>query len=366
MIINILLPYKEKFDIQKASSVSITVRNNLLHTNYLKNIKVFGQQTSEPLFKKNFVGIKYSLLSFKNKNNFLANEMIRHILSNKNEQQLIEVHNRPFLVNKIKKRINLYPISLFLHNNPKEMKGSKTLHERVSLLSNCSAVFCVSEYVKNEFIDGITENLHKVFVLYNGVERKLREFPAKKNEVLFVGRLVHEKGVELYVDVIKSVASKYPDWSFNLIGSTKLGETDDENSYAFKISQKFEKIGHQAKFYGFQNYDFVQNKMKDSSIIIIPSLWQEPFGMVVVEAMSNGIAIIASKVGGIPEILKDNGILINDINFLKLKKVLEDLLSKRNKMVQFQKKSWNNFTLTSKSSSQKLDKFRENILKKNF
>ena len=43
MKINILLPYKEKFDENKASSVSITVRNNLLHSNYLNQIKIFGQ-----------------------------------------------------------------------------------------------------------------------------------------------------------------------------------------------------------------------------------------------------------------------------------------------------------------------------------
>ena len=50
--------------------------------------------------------------------------------------------------------------------------------------------------------------------------------------------------------------------------------------------------------------------MKSASIIVIPSLWQEPFGLVAAEAMSNGICIIASKVGGIPEIIKKNGILI--------------------------------------------------------
>ena len=42
--------------------------------------------------------------------------------------------------------------------------------------------------------------------------------------------------------------------------------------------------------------------MEKASIIIIPSKWEEPFGLVVAEAMSNGLAIISSKVGGIPEI----------------------------------------------------------------
>ena len=65
MKINILLPYKEKFDKNKASSVSITVRNNLLHSNYLNQIKFFGQNVESHLFKDKFVGLNYSILYFK-------------------------------------------------------------------------------------------------------------------------------------------------------------------------------------------------------------------------------------------------------------------------------------------------------------
>ena len=77
MKINILLPYKEKFDEKKASSVSITVRNNLIHSNYLNEIKIFGRYVDNPLFIDNFIGLKYSMLSFKSKNKFLANEMLK-------------------------------------------------------------------------------------------------------------------------------------------------------------------------------------------------------------------------------------------------------------------------------------------------
>ena len=55
MKINILLPYKEKFDINKASSVSITIKNNLFHSRYLEDIKIFGQEVDKPIFKKIFV-----------------------------------------------------------------------------------------------------------------------------------------------------------------------------------------------------------------------------------------------------------------------------------------------------------------------
>ena len=70
MKINILLPYKEKFDENKASSVSITVRNNLVYSKYLNQIKIYGQNVQKPLFKNNFIGFEHSFLSFKSKNIF--------------------------------------------------------------------------------------------------------------------------------------------------------------------------------------------------------------------------------------------------------------------------------------------------------
>ena len=360
MKINILLPYKEKFDEMKASSVSITVKNNLYHSSFLNNIKVFGQNVEKPLFKDNFVGIKYSILSLKSKNNFLANQMLKLISKESVKKQLIETHNRPYLIDQIAK-YNKFPISLFLHNDPQTMKGSKSVKERKNILEKCAAVFCVSEYIKNRFLEGVLSNNEKVHVLYNGVDRKPKKFPKKKNEILFVGRLVAEKGVDLYVDVAKLVASNYPDWSFSLIGSFKLGSNKYSNSYINKLIEKFNSIGPQAKFYGFKDYSFVEEKMKSASIIIIPSIWQEPFGLVAAEAMSNGICIIASKVGGIPEIIENNGSLIENINLEKLEKKLLELINNNELREKYQKLAWKNFKLSSNESSQKLDNFRKSI-----
>ena len=53
MKINILLPHKEKFDKYKASSVSITIKNNLVHSEYKKNVMVYGQITGNPILINN-------------------------------------------------------------------------------------------------------------------------------------------------------------------------------------------------------------------------------------------------------------------------------------------------------------------------
>ena len=365
MKINILLPYKEKFDENKAPSVSITVRNNLLHSNYLNQIKIFGQNVETPLFKDNFIGLKYSILSFKSKNKFLAYEMMKIISKDLDKNQLIEIHNRPYLVEDIVRR-NKFPVSLFFHNDPQTMKGSKSIKERENILAKCAAIFCVSEFIKKKFLDGINEDFQKVHVLYNGIERKLKTFPIKKKEILFVGRLIIEKGVHLYVDAIKGIAVKYPEWSFGLIGSSKLGDNKHRNTYSDDIIKKMKAIGSQAQFYGFKNQEFVEEKMKSASIVVIPSIWEEPFGLVAAEAMSNGACIIASKVGGIPEIIKDNGILIDKINLKKLSSKIDILIKDNELRENYQIKAWINFELSSEISSQKLDHFREFISSKYF
>lgn len=361
MKINILLPYKEKFDRKKASSVSITVSNNLHYSKYLRNIKVFGQITDNPLFKENFVGIKCPLFTFISKNKYLAKQMCKIILKDKDNKQIIEIHNRPYLVDEISKIIKKIPICLFLHNDPQTMNGSKSIAERQNILNNCAAVFCVSNYIKTQFIDGVIYNKEKVIVLHNGVKRTLKQIPSKKKEILFVGRLVPEKGADIYVDAIEPLVACFSDWDFGLIGSSKLGNNINKSNYAQNIINKFKKFGSRANFYGFKDYSFVQEKMRDASIIVIPSLWKEPFGLVAAEAMSNGTAIIASNVGGIPEIVKDNGILIDNIDSNKIEKSLTMLIKNKDKRESFQKKSWKNFKFSSYRSSEKLDKYRNFI-----
>jgi len=365
MKINILLPYKEKFDKNKASSVSITVRNNLVHSSYLNQIKVFGQNVKNPLFKNNFVGLKYSILSLQSKNKFLVSKMIEIVAKDSDKKQMIEIHNRPYLINQIAKG-NKFPISLFFHNDPQTMKGSKSIKERENILEKCAIILCVSEFIKKKFLEGINENYQKVHVLYNGVERKIKKFPIKKKEILFVGRLVPEKGVHLFVEAVKTLAHKYPEWSFDLIGSFKLGDNKNRNFYANEIIKKVNTIGPQAQFYGFKNQEFVNEKMKSASIVVIPSIWEEPFGLVAAEAMSNGACIIASKVGGIPEIIKDNGILIDNINLKKLSSKIDYLITYDKIRKNYQRRAWKNFQLSSKTSSQKLDHFRQIISLKYF
>lgn len=361
MKINIYLPFKETFSLDKASAVSITVKNNLAHSSYKNKIRIFGNYNQNPMYSDKFVGVKKSLNIFKSKNKYIAEVMCNQILKEDDQNQIIEIHNRPYVFNYVFKKLPQSKICLFFHNNPKEMKGSLTVKQRIFILENASMIYCVSNYIKREFLDGILKNYKNIKTVHNGVQRSLKIRNIKNKEVIFVGRIVYEKGVHLFVKAVSMLAKDFPDWKFSLIGSTRLGSSRN-SKYATKIINEFLKIGPQANYHGFLTHNQVNKKFITASVIVVPSIWPEPFGLVIAEAMSFGVAIVSSNVGGITEIVQENGIVIDKINYLKIYSALNELMSDSKKLEKYQELSWKNFKHSSILSSKKLDQFRSQIV----
>ena len=119
---------------------------------------------------------------------------------------------------------------------------------------------------------------------------------------------IHEKGVALAARLALMAEKKYPDLKFLFVesrGNTKnifesLYNADDSNDYPLKIRQ-------------LQNLEIVQhtNDMREiyskTSLLLVPSLCYESFGLVVTEAMMNGIPVLASQSGGLVENVGDGG-----------------------------------------------------------
>ena len=118
-------------------------------------------------------------------------------------------------------------------------------------------------------------NHNKVTVLYNGIERQSANFPKKKKQIIYVGRIVKEKGVHLYAKAVKEIAHKFKEWKFLSSGSYKLG--DKETSiFSKQTVQEFNNIGINTKVLCYLSNQNVKQIMSESSLIVIPSLWDEP------------------------------------------------------------------------------------------
>ncbi|MBN1652864.1 MAG: glycosyltransferase family 4 protein [Deltaproteobacteria bacterium] len=179
---------------------------------------------------------------------------------------------------------------------------------------------------------------HKVSVVYNGID--LSEYDARSCErgtfraslgfapnaslIGFTGNLIPRKGVDILIRAIARAWPKYPDLQLVLVGQVPVGETQDHRAHYEVLAGKL-GIADRVRFVGF--VPDVRSAVRDFDILVLPSL-QEPFGRSVIEAMALGTPVVASRVGGIPEIIehKRDGLLVTPGNAQELAHALELLL----------------------------------------
>ncbi len=158
------------------------------------------------------------------------------------------------------------------------------------------------------------------------IPNTLDKIPKKKSSltekrIISVGRLSPEKG---YLDLLKiynEVRKKYPDWHLDIVGDGKEKE-------ALKAYIKENKLKDFVTLHGFQNSTYINDLMQRSSIYVMTS-FTESFGIVLLEAMSNGLPCLAfDSAEGAREIITSgrDGYLIRNRNKDIMEKKIFDLI----------------------------------------
>ena len=181
MKISILLPYKENFSPLYPGAVSIFLNSVIKKSKFKKNITVYGNTDFKKRYNIKYRNIKISkkILGIGSQTSKYINEFIK--LENKKPSDILEVHNRPIYV-------QLLPISktkkvLYFHNDPLSMNGSKTVNERINLLTICSKIVFNSEWSKNRFLSKLDEiyiKSSKLIIVRQSADRQKVNLKKKK------------------------------------------------------------------------------------------------------------------------------------------------------------------------------------------
>ena len=161
-------------------------------------------------------------------------------------------------------------------------------------------------------------------VIPNGVdtERFVPGDPAaSRAEVLFVGRLVPDKGVDVLLRSFAAVRARLPEARLVVAGG------GDQDLYLRRLARYF-GLPPQVDFVGWLTGSELVERYRRADVVAVPSRY-EPFGLVALEAMACGRPVVASRTGGLAEIVDDGrtGLLVSPGDHLRLARALVKLLA---------------------------------------
>ena len=339
--IAILLPYKEDYNKNNAGSASLWVKDFFENSKLKKITTIYGINTKKKSLSKNFVNLnnKFPLFTFK-KNIFYAKLFLKNIHK---QTKIIEIHNRPEIFHFINKQNSNYKLILVFHNNPLLIRGSKKIKERKNILNKCSNVIFVSKWVQKKFFEGLdSKKSKKCSVIYPAIKR-LNKLPKKDNIITFIGKLNKSKGYDLAGVAVVNILNKYKNWKAIFAGN--------EEREKYNFSHKNLKI------YRWLSHGKILKLLKKSSICLVPSVWEEPFGRISMEASIYGNAVILSNKGGLSETSKYHIKLKNpDVN--NIFKEINNLILDKKKLSKLQKKSFFDYKIFIEKSTKIFDEIK--------
>ena len=330
------------FPIPSPNSSSVeTVVERL--TAALKNevdFTIFGKKSKELHRKEKRGNITY--IRFKKRYLSRVMEELQKV-----EYDIIQVENRPKFVLPIRQLFPDAQIWLSLHSTKFISNPHINREELFRELSFSDKIMVNSHFLKRYLTNMSNEHDYKIYVNHLGVDT--RQFQSKwqspplpqvekikkllnlegQYHLLYVGRLRKIKGVEMLLKALPKVVKKHPNVRLTIVGNAFYG-SNRKTRYVNHLYQLAEMVSEHVKFVPFIPHDQIHFWFQAADIVIVPSIGNEAFGLVNIEAMACGIPVIATNIGGMPEIIQHGytGFLINPEDGVnELAAYLDQLLS---------------------------------------
>lgn len=209
----------------------------------------------------------------------------------------------------------------------------KIVINKSSLLS-ADRIIVVSHYLKTHLFKNFCVPLKKISVVYNGVDnnddiqskpidiRNYYGIQPDKKIIYCCGRAKEYKGIDLFIKAADELCNKRKNTHLIFMYSG-----DGPCLEKFKQMVSDYNLNNMFIFTGY--VDYVKKILHEVDICVVPSKHQEAFGLIVIEAMRAGIPTIASKVGGMAELMEDgiDGFYVDPGDFIAIANCIETLVT---------------------------------------
>ncbi|MGG4452482.1 glycosyltransferase family 4 protein [Brevibacillus porteri] len=225
---------------------------------------------------------------------------------------VLQIDNRPEFVRSIKSMFPKATVSLYLHSLTFVSFPHTSRAETLAGLRKADLIITNSSSLESRLSARFPSMSRKIRVAWLGVDT-CRFSPIQKTShsraftLLFAGRLIPRKGVPILLQAVKLVNKQVAQpVKVMIAGGTPTSK------YARELQSLSRKFGVHAEFLGTIPHCRIHRVFRKADLFICPSQKHESFGLVNVEAMSSGLPVIASKNGGIKEVIQHgrSGLLI--------------------------------------------------------
>lgn len=168
----------------------------------------------------------------------------------------------------------------------------------------------------------------KSAIIYYGYDRnvfhKNYDVSRDRHKLLYVGRLVSDKGIDTLIQAFAFLRNENKSLQLTIVGD---GEEKDKLNLMILENKLYESV----KLIGKKTGAELAKVMNEHAIMVIPSKWAEPFGIVALEGLACGCKIVCSNAGGLPEAAGKFGNFFNNGNVNELINTLDIVLSQPDK-----------------------------------
>ena len=241
-------------------------------------------------------------------------------LIEKRKYDIILVENRPGYALKLKKittaKLVLHQENDFLNSQTPQ---GQDIYEVYSRIINTSAYITDRVRTINPLDTKCKTVLNGIDTQYffqaKALPRKQQRLEDKGFIVAYSGRLNEEKGILPLILAIKQLNCIH-NLKLLIIGASSYGKDKHPTPFIEQLEKESKSIKDKVIFTGFVDYHQVPSYLKMADIAVVPSMWEEPFGLTVVEAMAAGLPLITTRSGGIPEICEGVATIVDRENIV--------------------------------------------------
>jgi len=174
------------------------------------------------------------------------------------------------------------------------------------LINRIDRILCCSKYIADDIVSRLGEESTKIRVVHNGVNTGIfqprpPEVEGGVARILFIGRVVPQKGPDLLLKAARLIHGKVPPFQVRLVGSKNFALISELSPYEKELRDIAGPIQDLVDFHPSISRDRLSDEYHSASIFCAPSNWDDPLPLTVLEAMANGLAVVSSRRGGIPE-----------------------------------------------------------------